>query len=53
MSIGWLLALLALISSLVLFLIGRMDGGTAAMFGALALSILLSPFPIKWPGQSQ
>lgn len=51
MSFGWLLALLVLLAAFVLFLVGRMDGVTASMFGALALSILLSPFPVKWPGQ--
>jgi hypothetical protein len=42
-SFGWLLALLVLLAD-------RMDGVTAAMFGGLALAILLSPFPVPWKG---
>lgn len=48
MSIGWVLALLVLICAFVLFIVGRMDGLQAAMFGGLALSIMLSPFPVPW-----
>jgi hypothetical protein len=49
-SIGWLIALLVLLAAFVLFLMGRMDGLTAAMFGGLAIAILLSPFPVgKFP----
>ncbi len=48
MSIGAILAFLTLCAAFVLFLVGRMDGMTAALFGALALAILLSPFPVKW-----
>lgn len=48
MSFGWLLALLVLLAAFVLFVVGRMDGVTAAMFAGLALSILLSPFPVPW-----
>ncbi len=51
MSFGAILAFLVLVAAFVLFLVGRMDTTTAAMFGTLALSILLSPFPVKWPGQ--
>ena len=49
MSIGCLLALLVMLASFVLFIVGRMDGVQAAMFGALAFAILCSPFPVKWP----
>lgn len=48
MSIGSILAFLVLVAAFVLFLIGKMDGVSAAMFGALALAILLSAFPVKW-----
>ena len=51
MSFGAILAFLVLVAAFVLFLVDRMAGLEAAMFGALALSILLSPFPVKWPGQ--
>lgn len=47
-SFGWLLALLVLVAAFILFLMERMDGITACMFGGLALAILLSPFPVKW-----
>jgi hypothetical protein len=50
MSFGWLLALLVLLAAFVLFVVDRMDGVTAAMFGGLALAILLSPFPVPWKG---
>ena len=52
MSIGAILAFLVLVCAFVLFLVGRMDGTQAALFGALALAILLSPFPVKWPVQA-
>ena len=52
MSFGAILAFLVLVAAFVLFLVNRMDGVMAAMFCALALSILLSPFPVRWPGQS-
>lgn len=52
MSFGAILAFLVLVAAFVLFLVDRMGGLEAAMFGALALSILLSPFPVRWPGQS-
>lgn len=48
MSFGWLIALLVLLAAFVLFLMDRMDGITACMFGGLALAILASPFPVKW-----
>ena len=51
-SLGAILAFLVLVAALVFFLMGRMDVVIAVMFGALALSILLSPFPIRWPGQA-
>ena len=51
MSIGYLLALLVLVEAFVLVLVSRMEPLEAAMFGALALAIMLSPFPVKWPGQ--
>lgn len=47
-SFGAILAFLVLVAAFVMFLVGKMDGVTAAMFGALALAILLSPFPVKW-----
>lgn len=50
MSFGAILSFLVLVAAFVLFIVGRMDGVQAAMFGALALSILLSPFPVKWGG---
>lgn len=51
MSVGWLLALLVLLAAFVMFLVGKMGGVEAAMFGGLALAIMLSPFPVpfKWP----
>lgn len=51
-SIGAILAFLVLVAAFVLFLMNRMDGMLAGLFGALALSILLSPFPVRWPGQA-
>lgn len=51
MSFGAILAFLVLVAAFVLFLTGRMDGMVSAMFSGLALAILLSPFPVKWPGQ--
>lgn len=48
LSIGSILAFLVLVAAFVLFLMGKMDGVTAGMFGALALAILLSAFPIRW-----
>jgi anaerobic C4-dicarboxylate transporter len=48
MSIGALIALIVGICALVLFLTARMDGIEAAMFGGLAVAILLAGFPIPW-----
>lgn len=48
MSIGTLIALLVLLAAFILFLMGRMDGVQASMFGGLALAILLSVVPLPW-----
>lgn len=47
-SFGSLVALLVLLAAFVLYLMARMDGVVAAMFGGLALAVLLSPWPIRW-----
>ena len=49
MSLGAIIAFLVLVAVFVMFLVGRMDGMMAALFGALALAILFSPFPVLWP----
>lgn len=48
MSIGSLIAFLVIVAAFVLFLMSQMDGVIAAMFGGLALAILLTPFPLRW-----
>ena len=48
MSIGHLIALLVLGAAFVLWLVGQMDIREALMFIGLAVSILTSPFPLKW-----
>lgn len=48
MSVGSLVAFLVLVAAFVLFLMSKMDGVMAAMFGGLALAILLSAFPLRW-----
>lgn len=48
MSFGTLVALLVLVAAFILYLMGRMDGVVAAMFGGLALAVMLSPWPIRW-----
>lgn len=48
MSFGHLVALLVLGAAFVLYIVGKMDGTTAAMFGGLAFAILVSGFPIRW-----
>lgn len=52
MSFGAILAFLVLVAAFVMWLTDKMPGVEAAMFGALALAILFSPFPVKWPGQA-
>jgi hypothetical protein len=52
MSLGWLLAFLVLAAAFVMFLVGKMDGVQAAMFGGLALAILFSPVTFKAPWQA-
>ena len=47
-SFGWLLALLVLLATFVLWLTDKMDPVQAGMFAALALAIMLSVFPVKW-----
>jgi hypothetical protein len=47
MSIGGLLALLVLILTVVFYFIGGMDPKVAGLIGALALSILLAPYPLR------
>lgn len=47
-SVGTLIALLVLLASFVLFVVGRMDGVQAAMFGGLAFAILLTVVPLPW-----
>lgn len=47
-SVGTLIALLVLLAAFVLFVVGRMDGVTAAMFGGLAFAILLTVVPLPW-----
>lgn len=48
MSFGAILAFLVLVAAFVMAITGKMDIVEATMFGFLALSILLSPFPVKW-----
>lgn len=47
-SFGHLVALLVLLAAFVLYITGKMDGVPAAMFGGLALAIMLTAFPIRW-----
>lgn len=51
MSFGGILAFLVLVAAFVLWLTDKMPGLEAALVGALALAILFSPFPVRWPGQ--
>lgn len=49
MSIGGILALLVLVLAVVLAVVGGLDLKVAGLIGALALAILLSPFPLRLP----
>jgi hypothetical protein len=47
-SIGGLLALLVLVLCVVFAFVGGLDLKAAGLIGALALAILLSPYPLRF-----
>lgn len=47
-TFGHLVALLVLLAAFVLYITGKMDGVSAAMFGGLAFSIFLTAWPMRW-----
>lgn len=49
MSIGGILALLVLVLCVVLAFVGGLDLKVAGLVGALALAVLLSPYPLRMP----
>lgn len=54
MSIGALIAIVVLVICVValVFAPGSPSWLPFALIGSLAVAVLLSPFPVKWPGQA-